>query len=147
MDPTVVIFALANSKSAVYDDSIQDMARKLAYLSRPEKYNIERGNNFNLRVSEEEMAKLESPPCLSDFVTAESWLVFELLDHSNEKTNWLKQPPYEWTKDKYYLEFQDFVQKIAVVNDSAKQTVKLVQETIQVFLQMTFLCNLNCVSI
>ena len=68
-------------------------------------------------------------------------------EFAKAKTNWLKQPPFQWSKDKNYLEFQDFVQKIAVVNDSAKQTVKLVQETIQVFLQMTFLYNLNCVSI
>ena len=130
-------------------DSIQEMARKLANLSRPpEKYNIERSTNFNLGGSEEEMAKLKSPPCLSDFVTAESWLVFELLNHSSKKTNWLKQPPFQWSKNKNYLEFQDFMQKIAVVSDSAsQQTVKLVQETIQVFLQMTFLYNLNCVSI
>ena len=89
-------------------DSIQEMARKLANLSRPpEKYNIERSTNYNLGGSEEEMAKLKSPPCLSDFVTADSWLVFELLNHSSKKTNWLKQPPFQWSKNKNYLEFQD----------------------------------------
>ena len=66
-------------------------------------------------------------PHLQSFVGSRSWLLFRLLgfEHNHE---WLTQLPTEWPKYQEYIEMNDIVLTLQVVNDNAEREIKKVQE-------------------
>ena len=48
--------------------------------------------NATLRYDYEPLAEMESPPCLSEFIGEESWLVFDLLGDSKAEVSCLLMP-------------------------------------------------------
>ena len=130
LDPTTVVFALANSDETVSSKTKELMAKKLYSLDRPNTYDFDRRNNEGFLPTKDQLLTAE-PLCLSDFITAESWLVFEILKHKKSKVKWMLYPPESWRVDPDFLQFQRFVKQIAVVNDVGERAVKAVQETVQ----------------
>jgi hypothetical protein len=69
---------------------------------------------------------LEKPPFpdmegkqhLEDFVTHESWALFDLLGGN---CDWLRQNPETWDADNHYLEAKDIVHNLYGVNDPAER--------------------------
>ena len=129
LDPTTVIFALANSDLTVSDSDKRVMSRKLYNMERPEMYSFERKNNTGFLPPKENFLQ-DSPPSLDVFVTPESWLVFDMLGHTMGQVKWMLYPPEHWNIDPDFIEFQAFVKNIAVVNDAGERAVKAVQETV-----------------
>ncbi len=112
------------------------MAVHLYNLPRPVEYDMACPNNKGFIFEMEEMAKLDECPSLASFILQESWLVFNILGHSNALCKWMLFPASSWNRDKNFQQFKTFVKNLAVVNDNSKQAVKLVQETIcQVMLE------------
>ena len=129
LDPTTVVFALANTDMTVSDAEKTVMAQKLYAFSRPEEYDFSRKNNTGFMPSKEFFLK-DMQPSLDLFITPESWLVFEMLGHSKEQVKWMLYPPEHWDVDPDYQEFKAFVKKIAVVNDAGERAVKAVQDLV-----------------
>ena len=61
---------------------------------------------------------------LADYITAESWLLFDLLE---EDSSWLRQPP-PWDGDDGYDAFRDFVRSLCGVNDPAERLCGLAKQ-------------------
>ena len=125
MDPPTVVFALVD-KDYPYRG---DMAKALYELPYPDTFPLERQvvdkeALWNLDYSNRE------PPSLVPLVTSQSWLIFEMLKHNKSKCQWMKLPPVFWSTSDNYLEFEEFVKNIVVVNDSSERAVKLVQQMI-----------------
>lgn len=129
LDPTLVVFGLANSDMSVSIEEKQSIAKKLCSFDRPKTYDFERKNNTGFMPPMEDFSG-EKPPSLHNFITAESWLVFDILEHKREQVKWLLFPPENWEVDPDFQEFQLFVKSIAVVNDAGERAVKAVQETV-----------------
>ena len=67
---------------------------------------------------------------LVDYVGVESWLIFDILEHTERHVKWLFFPSCKWKIDPDYIAFQAFVKSLAVVNDAAERAVKAVQEVV-----------------
>ena len=61
---------------------------------------------------------------LADYITAESWLVFDLLE---EDSSWLRQSP-PWDGDAGYDAFCDAVRSLCGVNDPAERLCGLAKQ-------------------
>ena len=130
LDPQTVILALANSDLSVPEEMKQEMAKKLYSTPRPTDYDFDRKNNSGFVDGKDHFLKSSSPPSLTEYVSAESWLVFDILEHGPAQVKWLFYPASSWHMDPDYIEFQKFVKDIAVVNDAGERAVKAVQETV-----------------
>ena len=51
----------------------------------------------------------DNPPSMEQLITAESWLLFDILEHKREQMKWLLFPPDSWEVDPDYRVFQTFV--------------------------------------
>lgn len=131
LNAPVVIFALANSDGSVSDHTKRAIAKKLLKMPRDGAYNYEKSNCSGFLPGLTDMQNLDSPPCLSEFVTHESWLVFDYLEQAESQVKWLRYPVSVWNLDKDYKIFQNFVKKTSVVNDASERCVKLIQETVE----------------
>ena len=99
-------------------------------LDRPRDYDFDRKNNVGF-LPEKEQSLTAEPLCLSEFITPESWLIFDILKHKKSNVKWMLFPSENWRFDPDFLKFQKFVKNIAVVNDAGERAVKAVQETVQ----------------
>ena len=66
-------------------------------------------------------------PGQQSFVGPRSWLLFRSLGFENNH-EWLTQLPAEWPKYKEYIEMNNVVLTLEVVNDNAEKEIKNVQE-------------------
>ena len=57
------------------------------------------------------------------FITPESWLVFEIMEHSTSQVKGMLYPPEHWGIDPNYQEFKVFIKNIAVLNDAGGRAV------------------------
>ena len=67
----------------------------------------------------------DAKPCLSEFITEKSWLLFHLIDAD---TQWLSEPVETWHQIPAYLDQRDFCRHIEVVNDCAERAIKDCQQ-------------------
>ena len=67
-------------------------------------------------------------PSWNLFITPESWLVFEIMEHSTSQVKGMLYPPEYWGIDPNYHGFKAFVKNIAVVNDAGGRAVNAVQD-------------------
>ncbi|XP_065683397.1 uncharacterized protein LOC124814026 [Hydra vulgaris] len=127
LDPTLVVFALANKECRERGD----MAKKLYSLQRcpSESFPLERQVMDQAILNSLNFSK-DEPPSLTPLVTEKSWLVFDMLRHGKAETQWMKTPPEVWKFNDYYLEFRATVKGLDVVNDCSERAVKLVQDLI-----------------
>ena len=95
LDPTTVIFALANTDMTVPDAEKTRMAQKLYAMGRPEGYDFDRKNNTGFMPAKELFLQ-DMQPSLDLFVTPESWLAFEMLGHSKGQVKWMLYPLEHW---------------------------------------------------
>ena len=130
LDPTAVTFVLANSDWSMGSGELEEMAKKLFSLDRPEEYDMLRKNNSGFLPDIEEMGELKAPPSLAGYIFQESWLIFEILGQGKVECKWMLLPSGTWKLYPDYKKFQDFVKDLAVVNDSSERAVKLIQETV-----------------
>lgn len=125
LDPTVVVFALADEEYPYRGE----MAKKLFSLPRPEEFPLDRQV-----VNKEVLLSLnysgKEPPSLAPLITEQSWMIFYMLKHNRAEIQWLKLPPEFWNTNDFYCEFAAFIKNIAVVNDASERAIKLVQELI-----------------
>ena len=68
-------------------------------------------------------------PSLNNFVSPDSWLIFDLLDLKGAQT-WLQHSCNTWSSDADYRSFKNFAENLAVVNDIAERGVKLISDVI-----------------
>ena len=129
LDPTTVIFALANTDMTVPDAEKTRMAQKLYAMGRLEGYDFDRKNNTGFKPAKELFLQ-DMQPSWDLFITPESWLAFEMLGHSKGQVKWMLYPPEHWDIDPDYQEFKAFVKNIAVVNDAGERAVKAVQDLV-----------------
>ena len=130
LDPTVVPFVLANSNWALQSNEMENIAQKIFQIERPNFYSLERKNNTGFLPNISQMLVFDAPPSLSDYISEESWLIFDILGHSTSQCKWMLLPSSTWHLDPDFQQFQKFVKSAAVVNDSSERAVKLVQETV-----------------
>ena len=67
-------------------------------------------------------------PSLSDFITARSWRIFDLLNVAMPKLHWLTLSPTQWNQFESFLYMRSFIEDMQVVNDAAERAVKAVGE-------------------
>ena len=108
----------------------QKMAEKLISLPRPDegRRGYEKGKPGQPNFAPIAALLTAERPCLSDFVTPRSWLVFDLLDIPMQHLHWLTLPPSEWENFQSFRWMRDFLENMAVVNDYAERAVKNVGE-------------------
>ena len=71
-------------------------------------------------------------PSWSQFVTADSWLLFKSLGILDvEALSWMTEDPDDWYLDDNYRRFQVFIREMEVVNDAAERSVKLCSENLK----------------
>lgn len=64
------------------------------------------------------MPELKSDFHLADYVTAESWVLFDLIGRG---VDWLKEDPNTWDQDEQYVATKDIVDHLCGVNDPAER--------------------------
>ena len=64
-------------------------------------------------------------PCLSSFVSSDSWLVFDLLGLAGAQ-DWLTVPASLWENFLEFRKLKEFSQNISVCNDIAERGVALI---------------------
>ena len=122
LTPQLVVLALFDDD--LQDDEKQQMAHTLTQIQRPDVINPGKPD------FEPVAAKLgPEMPELSSFITAKSWLLFNLL-HS--RCAWLNHHPSVWHQDPEFTFLRSFCQDLQVVNDSAERAVKDVQDFAEV---------------
>nr|XP_047136685.1 uncharacterized protein LOC124813539 [Hydra vulgaris] len=123
LDPTLVVFALADEKCM----ERSDMAKKLYSLSRfpNENFPLERQIMDQFVLKSLNFRKHE-PPSLAPLITDKLWLIFDMFRHGKAETQWMKTPPEFWKFNDFYLEFKATVIGLDVVNDFSVRAVKLV---------------------
>jgi hypothetical protein len=60
-------------------------------------------------------------PKLKLFVSKESFLVLNILDHATNELRWLSRPVVEWKDDEAYNTLETFVRNAVPVNDPAER--------------------------
>ena len=117
--PQTVVFAMADSGlSAVQKEK---MAIKLHSLERAK---IEGGKPTFPFI--DLMTGFDAGiPDLADFVTADSWLVFDLLGMTGTQ-DWMTIPSSMWENFQEYKKFSEFVKNISVCNDVAERGIALI---------------------
>ena len=71
-------------------------------------------------------------PSWSQFVTADSWLLFKSLGILDvEALSWMTEDPEDWYLDDNYRRFREFIKAMEVVNDAAERSVKLCSENLK----------------
>ena len=108
----------------------ESISKKLFNFNYPNTYDLNRKNNTGFLPELEHMSSMAEPPRLGDFLTEESWLIFNLLEQSKTECKWMLYPCENWPLDPYYSIFQKFVKQVAVVNDASERAIKLIQETV-----------------
>ena len=98
LDPTTVIFCLANDHGITNDEKKQ-VAITLSGLDRPAVYNFDRSHKTGFAPSIEVMQSLPKPPSLSNFVGPELWLIFDIIGQTSAQAKWLKFPVEDWPYD------------------------------------------------
>lgn len=73
---------------------------------------------------------LDGRPSLATFVNGRSFLLWELLNHSQAKLAWLNQPANIWEQSAAYGELHFCVNNLCVVNDPAERIVQLAAQRI-----------------
>ena len=116
--PQTVVFALVDP--GLPDDQKERMARQLYSLPRT-KINMGKPEFPYIDFSGQEV-KL---PDLADFVTSDSWLIFDKLGLLGSQ-DWLTIPPSLWNNFQEYRKFREFVQNVSVCNDIAERGVSLI---------------------
>ena len=58
-------------------------------MPRPYDYDMNRHNNKSFLPEIKDMSVLDKWPELDDFITAESWLIFDILGHDKTKSKWM----------------------------------------------------------
>lgn len=132
IDGPTVIFALANSDGSVPDCQKKALAKALVNQPRTGEYNITTDfvESKDLLPDLQEMRNLAEPPCLSRFITSDSWIIFDYLKHGDSEVKWLNYPVAVWPCDKDYKRFQSFIKKLAVVNDCSERAVQKIQSIV-----------------
>ena len=116
--PQTVVFALADPELS--NTQKENMAKKLHSLERN---TIPLGKpQFPVIDFSGEEIKL---PDLSQFLSPESWLVFDKLGLAGSQ-DWLTVPPQFWTNFQEFRKFSEFVKNISVCNDIAERGVSLI---------------------
>ena len=64
------------------------------------------------------MPELKSNSHLADYVTTESWVLFDLIGRG---VDWMKEDPSKWDQDEEYLATKDIVDHLCGVNDPAER--------------------------
>ena len=72
-------------------------------------------------------------PSLDSFITLDSFLIFHLLKQQPGDLTWLVEPVIEWENHNKYIEFKEYVKKLAVVNDAAERMIGLVKPIVSKF--------------
>ena len=120
--PQTVVFALADP--GLPDNQKENMAKKLHSLERSA---ISLGKpHFPLIDFSGQQIQL---PDLSEFVSSDSWLVFDKLGLTGSQ-DWLTIPPRLWNNFQEFRKFKKFVENISVCNDIAERGVSLINNFI-----------------
>ena len=69
-------------------------------------------------------------PTLDTFVNNRSFLLWEVMRHTQQNLSWLEQPVDQWEQYYDYRELHVCINKFKVVNDTAERMVKLAAERI-----------------
>ena len=118
LTPKFAIFSLVNEE---LDDTCRlDLAKKLLSFDLPGK---EGKDQDHQRVD------VLNARRLTDLISQDSWSIFLVLG-IEESCDWLKEAVCTWNSYASYLRLKQFVEGIAVVNDTAERGVKLIQEYI-----------------
>ena len=116
--PQTVVFALVDP--GLPDDQKERMAKQLHSLGRTK---ISMGKPEFPAI---DFSGLEVElPDLADFVTSDSWLIFDKLGLLGSQ-DWLTIPPHLWDNFQEYRRFREFVQNVSVCNDIAERGVSLI---------------------
>ena len=68
-----------------------------------------------------------SLPSLSSMVGPRTWQLFDILGLYGDHVKWLELPHDSWEESDGYRRFEDFVERLEVVNDQGERGVKLIQ--------------------
>ena len=68
---------------------------------------------------------------LAKLVGPRSWSIFNMLELSEEKMDWLEQDVSSWILSEGYQEFHGFSKGLKVVNDTAERGIKLIQDFVK----------------
>ena len=118
--PQTVVFALADAD--LPDRQKEAMARKLHSFERTK---IDGGKPVFPFV---DLSGGEIP-CMSSFVTSDSWLVFDFLGLT-EVQDWLTIPAVHWENFSQFKKVKEFAQNISVCNDIAERGIALISSYI-----------------
>ena len=122
-------FAPLNLFSNRVDEKVKvEIARKL--LTVKPKKNLKdygMGQPTTVPLPENKLRGLEL--CVSDFVGHGSLFIFQTMGFNH---NWLRKPIHLWKNDSSYLEMEQYVKTLLVVNDSAERGIKLVSDYINI---------------
>ena len=72
-------------------------------------------------------------PSLDSFITLDSFLVFQLLKQQPGDLIWLVEHVVEWESNQCYMQFRDYIKKLAVVNDPAERMIGLIKPIVANF--------------
>ena len=72
-------------------------------------------------------------PSFDSFITLDSFLIFHLLKQQPGDLTWLVEPVIEWENHDKYIEFKEYVKKLAVVNDAAERMIGLIKPIVSKF--------------
>ena len=106
LTPTLVMFSLFSDK--LNEDEKSRMAAKLLSLPR----------NADTRFGKPEFPQLTVDTELSDLVTTDSWIFFDIIKVGKD---WLGKSPADWDSDEDYKKAKEFVKTAKVTNDVAER--------------------------
>ena len=120
--PQTVVFALADPELS--DSQKQGMAKKLHSLERS-RINTGKPVFPGIVFTGEEI----SLPDMADFVSSDSWLVFDVLGLTGSQ-DWLTIPPNLWVNFMEFRMLKEFAINVSVCNDVAERGVALISNFI-----------------
>ena len=120
LDPSLVVMSLVDDN--LPDSDKQAMAKKLSKIDRPEVFEKGKPKLGLLKINSRKV------PSMASLIKPKSWLMFSLLDMTDDDVNWLKKDVSDWPEDQGFVKFKEFVNGLTVVNDPAERSIKLVQE-------------------
>ena len=117
--PQTVVFALFDQ--GLSDQQKEAMGKKLHGLDRTK---IEAGKPAFpfVDLSGNEMHEM---PCMSSFVTPDSWLLFDILGLTEDQ-DWLTVPAAHWENFSQFRKLKEFAENVSVCNDIAERGIALI---------------------
>ena len=121
LDPSLVVMALADKDVPNHEKKM--MAAALVKFKKPAVFEKGKPTLDALQID-------KKVPTLASLVKPRSWLMFSLLNMTEDELAWLKLDVSLWSTDAGFMRFSDFVKGLNVVNDPAERSIKLIQEFI-----------------